>query len=86
MSTEIGTLELGEVHPCAHSAHTYINSLGAAKLMLMQEFFSSCAIEGNRCAEVCGETLRRFINSEPVSDRYLLGLACALKEAEEAST
>ena len=86
MTNTDGTLELGEAHPCAYSAHTYINSLGAAKLMVMQESFASCAIEGNRFAEVCGETLHRLMTGEPVSDRYLLGLAWALKEAEEANT
>jgi hypothetical protein len=75
-----GTLKVGEVHPCAHLAHTFIISLGTAKLMLMQEAFSSCAIEGNRFAEVCSETLRRIMEGEPVSDRYLLGLAWALRE------
>jgi hypothetical protein len=37
--------------------------------------FSSLAIEGNRLAEVCYGTLRRMIDGQPVSDRYLLGLA-----------
>ena len=43
-----------------------------------QEAFSSCAIEGNRLAEVCSETLRRLLIGEPVSDRYVLGLAWAM--------
>lgn len=43
------------------------------------ESFSSCAIDGNRFAEVCGETLRRVMNHEPVSDRYILGLAWAIR-------
>lgn len=45
---------------------------------MWQESFSSCAIDGNRLAEVCSETISRLINNQPVSDRYLLGLAWAM--------
>jgi hypothetical protein len=44
---------------------------------------SSCAIEGNRSGEVCGETIQRVLNSEPVSDRYILGTAWMLKSMGE---
>jgi hypothetical protein len=47
------------------------------------ESFSSCAIDGNRFAEVCGETLRRVMSGEPVSDRYILGLAWAIRGMNE---
>ena len=48
-------------------------------LVIQLEAFSSCAIEGNRLAEICSETLDRLLKSEPVSDRYLLGLAWAMR-------
>ena len=47
------------------------------------EPFASCAIAGNRLAEVCSETLRRLIDHEPVSDRYLMGLAWAIWKMED---
>lgn len=42
--------------------------------------FASCAIEGNRTAEICHETMRRLLNGEPVSDRYALGLMWTLRD------
>jgi hypothetical protein len=47
------------------------------------ESYSSCAIEGNRLAEICAETLDRLIHGQPVSDRYILGLAWNLRDMEE---
>ena len=78
-----GTLNEGEPHPACDMAKKYISALGLAKLMMYQESFSSCAIEGNRLGEICGETLHRLMAGEPVSDRYLLGLYCSIKEMEE---
>ncbi len=73
-----------EAHPASDSALNYVCSLGYNKLMLWLESFASLAIENNRLAEICHETLRRILNHEPVSDRYLLGLAWTLKELEDA--
>lgn len=47
--------------------------------MLLQESLASTALSGNRSAEIMSETLRRLLNGEPVSDRYLLGLAWFLR-------
>ena len=69
-----------EPHPSALKALEYIQSLPTSELMLWRESFASCAIEGNRLAEVCLGTLNRLLNSETVSDRYVLGLAWAIKE------
>lgn len=74
-----GTLRGGEPHPAAHSALEYVATLPFEQQMALQESFSSCAIEGNRFAEVCSETLRRVMCREPVSDRYILGLAWAIR-------
>jgi hypothetical protein len=73
-----GTLKLGEPHPAARDALRYVAELGLMRQSTLMESFSSCAIEGNRFAEVCGETLRRVMHCEPVSDRYILGLAWAI--------
>jgi hypothetical protein len=87
MSEEIktppGTLAVGEAHPASRSALHYIASLGIGKQMEYLEAFSSCAIEDNRLAEVCAETLRRVIHGEPVSDRYICALAWTCKEMGE---
>jgi hypothetical protein len=58
----------------------YIKSLGPAQLAMWRESFASSALEGNRLAEICGETLERIMTGQPVSDRYLLGLAWAMEE------
>ncbi len=77
-----GTLKIGEVHPMASEEFKFVkeylvNDLQGA--FRLREAFASCAIEGNRTADVCGETLARIIEGKPVSDRYLLGLAWYLK-------
>ncbi len=77
---EIGTLALGEPHPMAHSALEYVVNNATASI---EGALSSCALSGNRLAEVCSETLRRVKYREPVSDRYILGLAWYLKTLEE---
>lgn len=82
MTEERGTLNLGEYHPSANSAMSYIRSRAAEWPMLM-EALSSCAIEDNRLAEICAETLNRIMTGQPVSDRYLLGMAWFMKQGEE---
>ncbi|NOG70468.1 hypothetical protein [Roseicella sp. DB1501] len=77
---EAGTLGIGEHHPAADSAMAYLRSLSAETLLLYQQTFASLSLSGNRLAELCGETLRRVMAGEPVSDRYLLGLAWTIRE------
>ena len=78
-----GELNTGEAHPASSNALAYISCIGLGKLMGYAEAFASTAIEGNRTAEICHETLRRLLAHEPVSDRYLLGLAWTLRDIEE---
>ena len=84
--TNIGTLEEGEPHPAAFGAKQWIldyvrrNEVSALPRLL--ESFCSVGISDNRLAECCGETLRRLLNGEPVSDRYLLGLAWTMRNME----
>lgn len=84
MKIERGTLANGEAHPSAHDALDYLKGIGIEKLTLYLESFSSCAIEGNRLGEICSETLNRFLNSQPVSDRYIMGLAWSIRNMEDS--
>ena len=79
---ERGTLANGEPHPSAQSALEYVASLEYGKLLMYREAFASCAIKGNRLGEICSETISRVLGKQPVSDRYLLGLAWAMREME----
>lgn len=76
MNEEIGTLAINEFHPAAHSALAYVIKNGFKYV----ECFASASLSGNRLAEICSETLRRLLNNETVSDRYLLGLAWTIKD------
>jgi hypothetical protein len=77
--TNRGELRPGEPHPAAQLALNWVASLPHDELLLWREAFASCAIEGNRLGEICAETLNRLLSSQPVSDRYILGLAWAMK-------
>ena len=73
------TLQPAEPHPAAFNAFEYIRKIKPSELLSTKEALASNAIEGNRLAQVCLGTLKRIENLEPVSDRYLLGLAWTLK-------
>ena len=85
--TEPGTLKETEPHPAAENARQwllrYVRRHEAHEMHMLQESFASNAIEGNRLAEICSETLRRLLAGEPVSDRYLLGLVWTIRNMEE---
>jgi hypothetical protein len=81
----VGTLAPTEPHPSAFPARDYLAKLAReGKIPLYLEAFASTALSGNRLAEVCHETLQRMSNALPVSDRYVLGLAWAIRDMEEA--
>lgn len=84
-----GTLHENEPHPAALDAKRwlldYIARHEPPEVFLLLESFASCSIEGNRLADMCGETLRRMLNRGPVSDRYVLGLCWTLRNMEELS-
>lgn len=78
------SLERGEIHPSARPAFEYIlKTMSSPQFEVVQESLASCALSGNRLAEVCLGTIDRIIKKEPLSDRYLLGLAWFLKEMED---
>lgn len=81
-----GTLKEGEIHPAAHGAMQFVKAYMLSdlhRLMHIREGFASCALSGNRLADICGETLSRILDGKPVSDRYLLGLAWTLNTMDE---
>lgn len=74
-----GELEPAEPHPAAYEAKAWIAKQPVEELLKWREAFASCAIEGNRLGDVCAETLNRLMSAQPVSDRYLLGLAWTMR-------
>jgi len=74
------TLEVGESHPCASGAIEYIKQNMSP---MHVESIASSALSGNRTAEVCLGTYNRLLKNEPVSDRYVLGLAWLIMELHE---
>lgn len=77
MVTDLGP---NEPHPAALDALAWIRQ--QPHLPLWLESFASTALSGNRSAEICGETLRRLLAGEPVSDRYVLGLAWTMRYSQ----
>jgi hypothetical protein len=75
-----GTLADNEFHPAASGALSYIQQHAS---FMDLEALASTALSGNRLAEVCSETLRRILENEPVSDRYVLGLAWTLRQLRQ---
>lgn len=73
-----GELNKGEYHPGADIALSLINKIGRAEFAVWVESFASVAIEGNRMAELCSETMHRLLNGHGVSDRYLMGLVMVM--------
>lgn len=74
-----GELNTGEPHPVSYQAIGYIKSLDLKELVMIKEALASSALEKNRTAEICLETLNRLMENKPVSDRYILGLAFFIK-------
>lgn len=69
-------LKRGEAHPASYYAREWIlNNYTIDELFIMLEAMSSCAIEGNKEASICADTLDRMLTSKPCSDRYIMGLA-----------
>lgn len=82
-----GTLRDGEPHPQGVDAFAYVKrrlfEMYPREIFLLRESMASCSIEGNRTAEVCGETLDRILSGQVVSDRYVLGLAWFMRLMDE---
>ena len=76
------TLAPTEPHPAAEIARRIVNDTPITATQL--EAVASCALSGNRLAQVCWGTMERIRKGEPVSDRYLMGLALFLMELGES--
>lgn len=86
MNEDRSTLTTEEYHPAADSAMVWIKwfiSSDPLRWLQIKEALASTALSGNRMAEVCLGTIERLANSEPVSDRYLLGLCWFLRDSFE---
>lgn len=76
--TDPSEIQADEHHPAANSAYRWLkgfmvtNSEDYAKYRLAIEM---AAQVGNRQAQICWGTIQRLKFGEPVSDRYLMGLA-----------
>ena len=77
------SLNEGEPHPMAYDARQFVAKYIAQNPLLI-ESIASCALTDNRSAQICYSTLARMLHKEPVSDRYVLGLAWFLKNMEES--
>lgn len=83
-----GTLQDGQPHPAAYDAKAWLaDHLGSdpVRTNLLVESLASVALSGDAAAEICSETLRRLLRAEPISDRYLLGLAWTIRAMEDAA-
>lgn len=77
------TLNEREFHPAASSALYYVeDKLFNKNGKIIIETLSSCALAGNRGAQICYGTIKRLQSGLPVSDRYLLGLAWTIHKME----
>jgi len=73
-------------HPAAHLALAWINRylMGDPTVAtILAESFANMALEGNEIAEISGDTLRRILSGESVSDCNVLGLAWTIRDMEE---
>lgn len=71
-------IRVEEYHPAADSAMAWLKGYMVQhprEYLMHKEALASTALSGNRLAEICMGTIDRLANGEPVSDRYLLGLA-----------
>ncbi len=80
------TLHESEYHPAADIAMRYVikRRNDVHGWSVTTEAIASTAMSGNRLAEICLSTIRRLEAGEPVSDRYLMGLAWMLYSLDTA--
>jgi hypothetical protein len=78
METDPNEIRANEFHPAARSAYRWLKGFMVSNpddYLRYRTALSVAAEAGNRQAQICMGTIRRLRGSEPVSDRYLLGLA-----------
>lgn len=75
---DAGDLKEGENHPEVFNAFNMIKDYMISNPMdylRLRESLASCALSGNRTAEVCLSTLERISKGQGVGERYVFGLA-----------
>jgi hypothetical protein len=78
MSADPTEIRPDEFHPAARSAYRWLKGFmvsNADDYVRYRTAMSIAAASGNRQAQICMGTIDRLRASQPVSDRYLLGLA-----------
>lgn len=78
MTTNSSDIQADEFHPAARSAYRWLKGFMVTNpedYLRSKEALANAAMAGNRQAIICMGTLERLATSQPVSDRYLLGLA-----------
>lgn len=73
-------------HPSADDAMSWLKNFMVTRpgqYMIIKESIYSTALSGNELANYCVGTIERLAAGEPVSDRYLLGLAWLVRNMEE---
>ncbi len=71
-------LEEGEAHPTSLPAEEFINSIPIGVLQKLLIELEEKAKEGNKIAQVNTFALKKFINKDKLTDRYIMGLAWTL--------
>jgi len=75
---DIAELQFGEPHPASRSAYRWLKGFMISNpddYVLYRTALETAAEDGTRQAQICMGTIRRLAIGQPVSDRYLLGLA-----------
>lgn len=73
-------------HPSADDAMRWLKQFmtgNPKKYLMIKEAIYSTALSGDDLANYCVGTIERLAASEPVSDRYLLGLAWLVRSMAE---
>lgn len=76
------TIPETEHHPAADEAMFWLKQFMVNKpleYLQIKESIYSMALSGNKMANYCVGTIERLAAGEPVSDRYLLGLAWTVR-------
>lgn len=70
-------------HPSADDAMHWLKTFMRTRpqeYLIIKESIYSTALSGNELANYCVGTIERLAASEPVSDRYLLGLVWLVRD------
>lgn len=75
--SDVSEIKIDEFHPAARQAYRWLKGFMISNqedYLRYRTAIEIAAASHNRQAEICLGTIERLKNSQPVSDRYLLGL------------